>query len=44
VYTEVDRREGINIIPFGLDLLEKLIELAKKRLLEYAGNFYVGNA
>jgi SAM-dependent methyltransferase len=36
-------KRGITVTPFGLDLSEKLIELAKKRLPEYNGNFYMGN-
>ncbi len=35
---------GLVIEPFGLDLSERLIELAKMRLPGYANNFYVGNA
>ena len=35
---------SLSIIPFGLDLSEELIELAKKRLPEYVDNLYVGNA
>jgi len=35
---------GLTLIPYGLDLSEKLIELAKKRLPEYVDNFYVDNA
>jgi SAM-dependent methyltransferase len=34
---------GINITPYGLDLSEKLVELAKKRLPQYKNNIYVGN-
>lgn len=34
---------GLNIIPYGIDLSEKLITLAKKRLPEYSNNFYTGN-
>ena len=35
---------NLNIIPFGLDLSEKLVVLAKERLPEYKGNFFIGNA
>jgi ubiquinone/menaquinone biosynthesis C-methylase UbiE len=35
---------GLNIVPFGLDLSKKLIELAKDRLPKYNENFYTGNA
>lgn len=35
---------GLVLEPFGLDLSEKLIELAKRRLPRYANNFFVGNA
>ena len=34
----------IKIEPYGLDISEKLIELAKQRLPQYADNFFVGNA
>ena len=36
-------KKGIRIIPYGLDLFPRLIDLAKKRLPEYEGNFYIGN-
>jgi SAM-dependent methyltransferase len=35
---------GISIEPYGLDISEKLIGLAKNRLTGYADNFFVGNA
>jgi len=35
---------GFQIEPFGLDLSDKLVNLAKKRLPQYADNFFVGNA
>jgi len=38
------RERNLNIIPFGLDLSEKLIDLAKERLPEYSENFFIGNA
>ena len=34
---------GLNLIPHGLDQGSKLIQLAKRRLPEYADNFHVGN-
>jgi SAM-dependent methyltransferase len=34
---------GIEIIPYGLDLSERLIDLAKKRLPQYRRSFYIGN-
>ncbi|HVB20705.1 MAG TPA: class I SAM-dependent methyltransferase [Ktedonobacteraceae bacterium] len=35
---------GLIIDPYGLDLSEKLVELAKKRLPHFAHHLYVGNA
>ncbi len=35
---------GIEIEPYGLDISEKLIGLAKKRLPGYRANFFIGNA
>jgi SAM-dependent methyltransferase len=34
----------ITIIPYGLDLSNKLVELARQRLPQHRANFYVGNA
>jgi len=34
---------GLNIIPYGIDLSEKLVTLAWQRLPEYATNIVVGN-
>jgi SAM-dependent methyltransferase len=34
---------NLNITPYGLDLSEKLVELAKQRLPEYKQNIYTGN-
>ncbi|MGD1118915.1 MAG: class I SAM-dependent methyltransferase [Dehalococcoidales bacterium] len=34
---------NLNVIPFGLDLSEKLTNLAKQRLPEYKQNIYTGN-
>ena len=34
---------NINLIPYGIDLSEKLVELAKKRLPVYKHNLYTGN-
>jgi len=35
---------GIHITPYGLDVSAKLLELAKKRLPQFADHFFVGNA
>jgi SAM-dependent methyltransferase len=35
---------GIQIEPSGLDISERLVELARKRLPRHATDFYVGNA
>jgi SAM-dependent methyltransferase len=35
---------GISIEPYGLDISEKLVDLARHRLPRYADNFFVGNA
>lgn len=35
---------GVAIVPYGLDMSEKLIHLAKQRLPQYASNLFVGNA
>ena len=35
---------GISILPYGLDVSEKLVALAKARLPEFADNIYAGNA
>jgi SAM-dependent methyltransferase len=34
---------NINIVPYGLDLSEKLAELARQRLPKYKNNIYAGN-
>lgn len=34
---------GLSIVPYGLDLSKKLVELAKRRLHEYRDKLYVGN-
>jgi len=34
---------GLTIEPYGLDLSEKLVGMAKERLPKYAENFFVGN-
>ncbi len=34
----------LEIIPYGLDYSKKLVELARKRLPDYANNIYLGNA
>ncbi len=36
--------DGITLTPFGLDISERLVELARKRLPRYASHFFVGNA
>ncbi len=36
--------QGITIVPYGLDMSEKLIHLAKQRLPQYASNLFIGNA
>ncbi len=35
---------GMKITPYGLDIWEKLIKIARERLKKYKDNFYVGNA
>ncbi|MCL5998965.1 MAG: class I SAM-dependent methyltransferase [Chloroflexi bacterium] len=35
---------GIKVVPYGLDLSARMIELAQKRLPEYTEHFFVGNA
>jgi len=37
------RKEGITIIPYGMDVGKQLIELAKNRLPDYADNYFHGN-
>ena len=37
------RKRGLRLTPHGLDQGSRLIELAKRRLPEYADNFHVGN-
>lgn len=34
---------GLSVIPYGLDLSEKLVDLAKTRLPYYKNNIFVGN-
>lgn len=34
----------IDIVPYGLDISKKLVELAKRRLPQYKDNLFVGNA
>ena len=38
------REKGLSIVPYGLDLSQRLVELAKERLPQYKDNFFVGNA
>ena len=35
---------GLSVEPYGLDLSEKLVGMARKRLPRFAHNFFVGNA
>ncbi|MBB6217888.1 SAM-dependent methyltransferase [Anaerosolibacter carboniphilus] len=35
---------GINITPYGLDIGEKLVALAKERLSRFTDNMFIGNA
>lgn len=34
---------NVEIVPYGIDISEKLIQLAKERLTEYADNLYTAN-
>jgi SAM-dependent methyltransferase len=34
----------VDIVPYGVDLSEKLLELARRRLPRYKDNFFTGNA
>jgi len=36
--------QGNTIVPYGLDISEKLVRLAKQRLPRYTSNLFVGNA
>ena len=36
--------QEVEIIPYGIDIGPRLIEVARKRLPKFAENFYVGNA
>jgi len=38
------QERGITVTPFGLDLSERLVRLARQRLPEHEGNLFVGNA
>jgi len=38
------RKRGLNLVPYGLDQGARLIELARRRLLQYASHFFVANA
>ena len=42
--SEWAREKGITLIPYGVDQGTRLIELARKRLPQYASHFWVGNA
>ena len=41
---EWGNERGLRLVPHGLDIGGRLIDLAKERLPEYAANFHVGNA
>ncbi len=34
---------GLKVVPYGIDLSDKLVDLAKIRLPEYKDNIYIGN-
>jgi SAM-dependent methyltransferase len=38
------KEEGVAITPFGLDIGDKLVALARQRLPQFAANLYAGNA
>ena len=38
------QEQGIEIIPYGLDIGEELVKLAKERLPRYSENIFIGNA
>jgi SAM-dependent methyltransferase len=38
------KERGFDITPYGLDLSDKLLDLARQRLANFAANFYCGNA
>ena len=38
------KERGLSLIPYGVDISNKLIQLAKKRLSQYSANFYANNA
>ena len=42
--SEWAREKSITLIPYGVDQGPRLIELARKRLPQYASHFWVGNA
>jgi SAM-dependent methyltransferase len=37
------KHRGISIVPYGIDLSQRLVELARERLTEYRNNICVGN-
>lgn len=37
------KERGLTLTPFGLDIGSQLIELARRRLPQFPGNFWVGN-
>jgi SAM-dependent methyltransferase len=40
---EWTKQRGISIVPYGIDLSQRLVELAQERLPEYRNNICVGN-
>ena len=38
------QERGLQVTPYGLDFSEKLVEVARQRLLHYADHMFVGNA
>lgn len=38
------QERGLQVTPYGLDFSEKLVELARQRLPQYANHIFVGNA
>lgn len=38
------KKKGVNLIPFGVDISDKLVQLARKRLPQYSANFHAANA
>lgn len=38
------RARGLELIPHGIDMNSKLVELARKRFPQFGGNFHIGNS